>query len=381
MIAPDDVLDQAVGWLVRIESNGATPEVLEACQRWRQADALHETVWQALQKSDATFQSLAALPGTVALDTLERLNGNHHSRRQALKLLGVGLLACGVTGWSLRESTLVPWGADYATGVGERRQFLLSDGTRLQLNTASTVDVQLGAQRRLITLRRGEIFIDTGKDSAEPGGRRSFWVSTRHAQLQAIGTAFAVRDEQQGTHLRVEDGVVAIQGAGEPVLVAAGEEYLIDANGSHRVQVSTRHAQLQAIGTAFAVRDEQQGTRLRVEDGVVAIQGAGEPVLVAAGEEYLIDANGSHRVQVSTLNASAWTRGQLVAKRMHLGDLSAELARYRHGWLHCDPAIAQLEVSGVFQLDDIDRALSALSDSLPVRIERFTPLWTRVVAR
>ncbi|NMZ06631.1 FecR family protein [Pseudomonas proteolytica] len=320
MIAPDDVLDQAVGWLVRIESNGATPEVLEACQRWRQANALHETVWQALQKSDATFQSLAALPGTVALDTLERLNGNHHSRRQALKLLGVGLLACGVTGWSLRESTLVPWGADYATGVGERRQFLLSDGTRLQLNTASTVDVQLGAQRRLITLRRGEIFIDTGKDSAEPGGRRSFWVSTRHAQLQAIGTA-------------------------------------------------------------FAVRDEQQGTRLRVEDGVVVIQGAGEPVLVAAGEEYLIDANGSHRVQVSTLNASAWTRGQLVAKRMHLGDLSAELARYRHGWLHCDPAIAQLEVSGVFQLDDIDRALSALSDSLPVRIERFTPLWTRVVAR
>ncbi|MGL5998222.1 MAG: FecR domain-containing protein [Pseudomonas proteolytica] len=320
MIAPDDVLDQAVGWLVRIESSGATPEVLEACQRWREADALHETVWQALQKSDATFQSLAALPGTVVLDTLERLNGNHHSRRQALKLLGVGLLACGVTGWSLRESTLVPWGADYATGVGERRQFLLSDGTRLLLNTASTVDVQLGAQRRLITLRRGEMFIDTGKDSAEPGGRRSFWVSTRHAQLQAIGTA-------------------------------------------------------------FAVRDEPQGTRLRVEDGVVVIQGAGEPVLVAAGEEYLIDTNGSHRVQVSTLNASAWTRGQLVAKRMHLGDLSAELARYRHGWLHCDPAIAQLEVSGVFQLDDIDRALSALSDSLPVRIERFTPLWTRVVAR
>ena len=320
MIAPDDVLDQAVGWLVRIESNGATPEVLEACQRWRQANALHETVWQALQKSDATFQSLAALPGTVALDTLERLNGNHHSRRQALKLLGVGLLACGVTGWSLRESTLVPWGADYATGVGERRQFLLTDGTRLQLNTASTVDVQFSAQRRLITLRRGEMFIDTGKDSAAPGGRRSFWVSSRHAQLQAIGTA-------------------------------------------------------------FAVRDEQHGTRLRVEDGVVAIYANGEPVRVAAGEEYLIDARGSHRVEISAFNASAWTRGQLVAKRMRLQDLTAELARYRHGWLHCDPVVAQLEVSGVFQLDDIDRALSALGDSLPVRIERFTPLWTRVVAR
>lgn len=315
---PDTVLDQAVSWLVRIESGGSHPQLMEACQRWRQADVMHEIAWQALHRSDATFQGLATLPKAVTRDTLERLNSNRLSRRQAIKVLGVGLIITGAGGWTLRENTLGPWGADYATGVGERRQFTLDDGTRLQLNTASAVDVQLTAQRRLITLHRGEIFIDTGKDNAAPGGRRSFWVNTTHASLQAIGTA-------------------------------------------------------------FAVRDEQAATRLRVEDGVIAIHGNGEPVLVAAGEEYLIDANGGHRVEISALNASAWTRGQLVAKRMQLRELTAELARYRHGWLHCDPAIANLEVSGVFQLDDIDRALIALSDSLPVRIERFTPLWVRVV--
>lgn len=317
---PDAVLDQAIGWLVRLESAGSAPHLLEACQRWRQADALHETAWQALQKSQAAFQGLAPLPAPVALDALERMHRGRHSRRQAIKLLGAGLFITGVTGWSLRESTLVPWGADYATGVGERRQFLLDDGTRLQLNTASSVDVRFTAQRRLISLRRGEIFIDTGKDSVAPGGRRSFWVSS---------------------------GTVS----------------------------------LQAIGTAFGVRQEAEGTRVRVEDGVVAIHGHGEPVLIAAGEEYLIDASGSRRVEGSTLNASAWTQGQLVAKRMRLRELVAELSRYRHGWLQCDPAVAQLEVSGVFQLDDIDRALSALSESLPVRIQRFTPIWTRVVAR
>lgn len=317
---PDSVLDQAIGWLVKLESSGADPQVLDACLRWRQADGLHETAWQALQKSDATFQGLAALPGTVARDTLQHLHNGQYNRRHTLKLLGMGLLASGMVGWSLRDSTLVPWGADYATGVGERRQFLLGDGTRLQLNTATVVDVQFSAERRMIALRHGEMFIDTGKDSAAPGGRRSFWVSTRQAQMQAIGTA-------------------------------------------------------------FSVRDDALGTRLRVEDGVVAIHAKSELIRVAAGEEYLIDASGSHRVAANTLNASAWVRGQLVAKRMRLGDLTAELARYRHGWLRCDPAIAQLEVSGVFQLDDIDLALSALSDSLPVRIERFTPLWTRIVAR
>lgn len=317
---PGAVLDQAIGWLVRLESDGSNPQLLEACQRWRQADALHEIAWQALQHSDAPFRDLAAQPGTVALDTLERLNTAHNSRRQVLKVLGVGLAVSCVTGWSLRESTLVPWGADYATGVGERRQFLLSDGTRLQLNTASAVDVQFTAGRRLIELRRGEIFIDTGRDSAAPDGRRSFWVSTPHTRLQAIGTV-------------------------------------------------------------FAVRDNEHGTRVRVEEGKVAIHSQGKPILIAAGEEYVVDVTGSQRVDVSPLDASAWTRGQLVAKRMRLRDLAAELARYRHGWLRCDPAIAQLEVSGVFQLDDIDRALSALSDSLPVRVERFTPLWTRLVAR
>ena len=75
--------------------------------------------------------------------------------------------------------------AGLATEVGERRQFLLDDGTRLQLNTASAVDVQFTAQRRLIVLRRGEIFIDTGKDAASVIGDGQ---RTRHgADLIAAG--------------------------------------------------------------------------------------------------------------------------------------------------------------------------------------------------
>lgn len=320
---PDKVLDQAITWLVRMQSGSATDQTRHACMRWRQANALHEVAWQALQASESDFHRIGGLqgvPGEVAMDTLERLHSARHSRRHALKLLGLGVVVSGMGGWGLHERPLSTWGADYVTGVGERRPFNLSDGTRLQLNTASAVDVQFSAQRRLITLRRGEIFIDTGKDMASATGRREFWVHSQHARLQALGTAFAVRQEAWGTRLRVEQNVVVI------------------------------HSEAQ---------------RIRVE----------------AGEEYLITAQGSRKVESSSINASAWTQGQLVAKRMHLRDLSTELARYRHGWLSCDPQIAELEVSGVFQLDDIDQALSALADHLPVRIERFTSLWSRIVAR
>lgn len=315
---PDAVLDEAIGWLVRLQSGNVDARSAADCLAWRQADPLHEVAWQALQASDALFRDLPALPG--AAGTLARLQGGRHSRRQALKLLGLGVVAASATGWGLRQGPLSGWGADYATAIGERRIFALADGTRLQLNTDSAVDVRFSGERRLLLLRRGEIFIDTGKDPDAPAGHRSFWVESRDARLQAIGTAFGVREEAGRTRLRVEDGVVAIHSA---------------------------------IG-------EQR---------------------VAAGEEYLIDQRGGQRVERSAMNASAWTRGQLVAKRMRLADLARELERYRQGWLNCDPAVADLEVSGVFQLDDSDRALAALSDSLPVRVRRFTPWWSRIVPR
>lgn len=36
---PDNVLDQAIGWLVKLESSSSNPQLLEACLHWRQADA------------------------------------------------------------------------------------------------------------------------------------------------------------------------------------------------------------------------------------------------------------------------------------------------------------------------------------------------------
>ncbi|KSW22745.1 MULTISPECIES: FecR family protein [unclassified Pseudomonas] len=318
---PDAVLDQAIGWLVRLQSGYADEYTQAACLQWRHAHPLHETAWQALQTSESAFRRLAEAPGSVAQDALQRLQGKRHGRRQALKMLGFGVAITGLGGWGLREHSPADWASDYSTGVGERRQFLLSDGTRLQLNTSSAVDVRFSKQRRTVQLLRGEIFIDTGKDIAAPEGYRSLWVDSRHAQLQAIGTAFGVREEARGTRLRVEGGIVAIHRAGS------------------------------------------------------------QPIRVLAGEEYLISADGSHNVVSPAMNSSAWTQGLLVAKRMRLAELLAELARYRHGWLSCDPAIAGLEVSGVFQLDHIDQALDALGDSMPLRIQRFTPLWTRVTAR
>jgi len=57
------------------------------------------------------------------------------------------------------------------------------------------------------------------------------------------------------------------------------------------------------------------------------------------------------------------------------------LARYRRGVLRCDPAVADLRVSGAFPLADIDGSLRLLEKTLPVRISHVTPFWTTVAPR
>ncbi len=96
-------------------------------------------------------------------------------------------------------------------------------------------------------------------------------------------------------------------------------------------------------------------------------------------EPLQVEAQGWSAYQHPGFDPSGWLDGALVAKDMRLGHFIAELARYRRGWLQCDSALAQLPVSGVFQLGDTDRVLATLAHVLPLRIRRVSSLWARVV--
>ncbi|MBB3103853.1 FecR domain-containing protein [Azomonas macrocytogenes] len=315
---PEPILDQAIDWLVKLHSGTADETVQAACQHWRSLDPLHEMAWQQLQQVEASFRRLPDVQPALAMQTLEQLEQGRNGRRQALKLLGLGTVGTGLGWMALQQTAWRHFGTDYVTAIGEHRRFTLADGTRLQLNTDSAVDIRFSALRRLVVLREGEIFIETGPDNGTPDDR-PFWVQSGSALLQAVGAGFNVRQAGARSELCVAEGTVAIHLA----------------------------------NTA--------------------------PVRVEKGQQYLIDQQDAQRIENSPFDATAWVRGQLVTRQARLQALAAELARYRRGWLHCDPAVAELKVSGVFQLDELDRSLDALSHSLPVRIERLTRFWVRIL--
>jgi hypothetical protein len=67
----------------------------------------------------------------------------------------------GSASWLAKDLDAVSaWASDYATGTGERRVFTLPDGSLMQLNTCSAVDLAFIDRQRLVRLKHGELMIN-----------------------------------------------------------------------------------------------------------------------------------------------------------------------------------------------------------------------------
>lgn len=316
--APLDALDEAVAlraaeWFFLLQSADATEADRQRCARWRAAHPSHAQAWERAQR---VGQAFAQLPPGIALPVLGRAR-----RRAAVRALAL-LLVAAPAGWlAVRQTTPArDWLADHRTATGERQALALADGTQLQLDTASAVDIEFDSAQRLIRLRSGAIHIQTARDAQVPP--RPLRVATAQGTLQALGTRFTVRQEVDHVLVAVFEGAVQAR----PAAPGAGALVL------------------------------QAGQQARITRGQ-----AGPPAPVEP-------------------QADSWTRGVLHVRDMPLRDFVAELGRYRPGVLRCDPAVAGLRISGVFQLRDTTAVIDSLPLALPVAVAYRSRYWVVVTA-
>ena len=312
---------QAAEWLTTLMSGVATPAEKTAWQEWRQAHPDHERAWKHIESASGGLRELDAQACRTAL---ARRPASPISRRNSLQLLA-WVSTIGLTGWFGARSPYAPDFAraalaDMATGVGERRELALPDGSRLHLNSGSAVNIRFSGTQRLLQLVRGEVFIATARETGRP--YRPFLVETAHGHAQALGTRYSVRQADGNTLVAVEEGAV---------------------------RLTPRHG------------DGNQLIRAGQGGGMTAQQILPE-----------------HAVSPDIW---AWRQGLLLADAMPLRDFLHELSRYRHGLLGCDDAVAGLRISGVFPLADLDAVLLSLPDSLPVDVRLRTRYWVQVEAR
>ncbi|MFD2427832.1 FecR family protein [Sphingobium scionense] len=94
----------------------------------------------------------------------------------------------------------------YRTALGETRTVQLADGSRIHLNTNSSVEVALRDDIRQITLLKGEAQFDVAHDKKRP-----FIVNADGTLVRAVGTMFNVRLRADVTELTVIEGIVAVR--------------------------------------------------------------------------------------------------------------------------------------------------------------------------
>jgi transmembrane sensor len=183
----------------------------------------------------------------------------------------------------------------------------LPDGSHLDLNGATELQVDFSPGRRHIVLRAGEAMFSVAHDSSRP-----FVVDTAQGSVTVTGTRFDVRQDPAATRVAVEQGSVRVQG----------------------------------MGTALAQLGAGQGSHIDEQGNVAA----------------------PYTVNAAAL--TAWRQGKLVFDNATLADVVAEVSRYRTQPLWVAPGkVAQLRVSSTFSTDDTDALLRALPSILPVAIK------------
>ena len=101
-----------------------------------------------------------------------------------------------------------------------------------------------------------------------------------------------------------------------------------------------RHGTVQALGTRFTVREDDEDARVAVFEGAVEIRPAGAPdaaIRLDAGQGSRFSRYRADLPTPVSEDAASWSRGVLVADAWRLDDFLAELGRYRPGLLRCDP--------------------------------------------
>lgn len=212
----------------------------------------------------------------------------------------------------------------HVTALGEQRSLVLEDGSVVEMNTSSEIEVNYTTTERAVTLLAGEVLFDVRKDADRP-----FIVNTADVEIIVHGTKFNVYRQATETTVTVLEGNVT---------VVAGQ-----------ADVSGATANLPIVDDTVVVR-------------------------LSGGEQAIVD-NEIHRIKTVSLRNSenfvAWTDRRLIFDNTPLADIFAEFARYKEvRYRISNTALAELRLTGVFKSHDLDSLILYLELIPDVSVSR-----------
>jgi transmembrane sensor len=301
------VRDDAARWFVRLQEPAVDVEDYRRFEAWLAEHPQHRDEFQLLQGLWTAADLLPAARLKALCETSPARSKRRPLVRYAVAAsvlavaLGLGLFS------GLNHSST--YTAEFSTALGERRHVALPDGSVIDLNSRSRVQVRFEKNRRGIELTEGEAMFSVEHDTSRP-----FVVEAGNGKVTVTGTRFDVRRDSAQTRVAVEQGTVKVQRLGAAdsdfVSLTAGLGSHIDAQGN--------------VAAAYAVNPAE---------------------------------------------LTAWRSGKLVFNNASLAEVAAEVSRYREKPLTVgNDKVGNLRLTSVFKSDNTDALLKALPSILPVAV-------------
>ncbi|ATD01390.1 FecR domain-containing protein [Pseudoalteromonas spongiae] len=240
---------------------------------------------------------------------------NQKSRRRMVKLLTIAFALPGLSYLGYRKELHHYAYADHITQLGQTKRVTLDDGSIVELNTNTKLVNRYSNAERLIELLEGEVFIKTHSDNHTP--TRPFKIITPHGELRALGTEFNVSVSNKQTNLSVF---------------------------THAVKVNTPYFN----------------------------------IVVNAAERLVFSSKSHSGVRVEAFTTAMWRKGLFVASSLPLRQVIDELRRYHISYIRVAPSVADIRVSGTFDIHNLISSLALLEQSLPISVSYRSKWWVTI---
>lgn len=226
----EQVLEQALHWMVLVQSGVNTADERFACEAWRAQHPAHELAWQRLAALNHDLrQTTRALPPADARGLLRARGGT--SRRALLKGLA-GFAVLMATGVGVRERTLLPeFFSDYRTGTGERQRLELAAGVQVQLDTRTALDREMTPAGLELALNLGRVLVSAGSKTAVRIRTAEGWLRLGMSSHVVVGRGLP---GITGSQVQVFAGSATLElPRGETLVLGSGQQ--ADFSGAQQV--------------------------------------------------------------------------------------------------------------------------------------------------
>lgn len=223
---------EAHAWIRLLASGEATESDAQTLRRWCGRSPAHAA---AFSEASQFWQAFGPVGRSLLNDERAAAEARRSADRRVMigrrALIG-GALAASAAGFLAARPPLGLWPslselrADYRTGVGEQRRVVAGDGVAIQMNTRTSISVDVSGDPNAIELVAGEASFATSAYQSKP-----FSVLAAGGKTSAAAARFDVRRLESGACVTCLTDEVSVEHRGRVVTLGPRQRVAYDGAG------------------------------------------------------------------------------------------------------------------------------------------------------